>query len=185
MNEPELAADQHPAIEPSVFTCNSSWHPESELACGRCGAIICPDCLVHTPGGTRCKPCANLKRPPMYVLGASHYLRAIGVMLVLAIPIGFVAGIIPSFGLFGLFIGFIAGRGIGQLFAESITRATGGKRGVGMQTVAVLAGGGVMLLALALTRIVILDEPIEFLRFSLMGPVAAAVAATFAWQQLR
>lgn len=185
MNERDLTANEPATIQPSVFTCNSSWHPESALACGRCGAIICPDCLVYAPGGTRCKPCANLRRPPMYEVGVSHYLRAIGAALVLAIPIGFVAGIIPPFGFFGLFIGFIAGRGIGSLLAQAITRATRGKRGPAIQAIAVVAGGGVIFLTLALTRVVLLDEPIEFLRFSLMGPVAAGVAATFAWQQLR
>ena len=126
MNERDWTPDEPAVIEPSVFTCNSTWHPESELACGRCSAIICPNCLVHTPGGTRCKPCANLRRPPMYTMGVSHYLRAIGASLGLAIPIGLVAALIPSFGFFGLFIGFIAGRGIGQLFAQAITRSTGG-----------------------------------------------------------
>lgn len=185
MNERDSTADETTVIEPSVFTCNSSWHPDSALACGRCGATICPDCLIHAPGGTRCKPCANLRRPPMYEVSVSHYLRAIGAALVVAIPIGFVAGIIPPFGFFGLFIGFIAGRGIGSLLAQAITRATGGKRGLAIQLIAVVAGGGVIFATLALTRIVVLDEPIEFLRFSLMGPVAAGVAATIAWQQLR
>lgn len=152
MSEREPAAEEAAVIQPSVFTCNSSWHPDSALACGRCEAIICPDCMVHAPGGIRCKPCANLRRAPMYQVGVKHYLRAGGIMLVLVLPIGFGAALIPSFGFFSLFIGFIAGRGLGSLFAQAITRASGGKRGVGMQSVAV-AGAVVLVLALLLTRV--------------------------------
>jgi hypothetical protein len=184
MNEREPAADEAAVIEPSVFSCNSSWHPDSALACGRCGAIICPDCLIHAPGGTRCKPCANLRRPPMYEVGVTHYLRAAGIMLVLALPIGFGAALIPSFGFFSLFIGFIAGRGLGSLFAQAITRASGGKRGVGIQSIAV-AGAVVLVLVLLLTRVALLDLPFGLIRFNLMGPVAAVVAASVAWQRLR
>ena len=183
MNERDSTADEPAVIEPSVFSCNSSWHPESALACGRCGAIICPDCLIHTPGGTRCKPCANLHRPPMYEVGASHYLRAVGVTLALAIPMGAVGALfLPPgvFGFFGILIGFFLGSGIGSLLARAITSATGGKRGVAMQGVAI-AGVAVILL----TRFALSGLPFELLRLDLMGPIAAFMAASVAYQQLR
>lgn len=182
MNEPELSAEPA-AIQPSVFTCNSSWHPESELACGRCGAIICPDCLVYAPGGTRCKPCANLRRPPMYELGTSHYLRAAGASLALAVPLGAIgAFLIPTggIGFFGILIGFFVGSGIGSLFVRAITAATGGKRGVAMQAAAVSG-----IVALLLVRFALSGAHFELLRFDLVGPIAGFVAASVAWQQLR
>ena len=183
MNERDSTAQEPAVIEPSVFTCNSTWHPESQLACGRCGAIICPPCLGHTPGGTRCKPCANLRRPPMYEVGATHYLRAIGITLALAIPMGFVGALfLPpgGVGFFGILIGFILGSGIGSLLARAITRASGGKRGTGMQSIAI--GGVVVIL---LTRFALAGLPFELLRFDLIGPIAAFMAASVAYQQLR
>ena len=183
MNEPEGAASDPPAIQPSVFTCNSSWHAESELACGRCGAIICPDCLVYAPGGTRCKPCANLRRPPMYELETSHYLRAAGASLALAIPLGVIGALfIPpgGIGFFGILIGFFVGSGVGSLFARAITRATAGKRGIAMQAAAVSGIVGMLLIRFALAGL-----PFELLRYDLIGPIAGFVAASVAWQQLR
>jgi len=183
MNERELAANEPAAIQPSVFTCDSPWHPESELACGRCGATICPGCLVHTPGGTRCKPCANLRRPPMYELGASHYLRAAAASTALAVPLGVVgAFLIPlgGIGFFGILIGFFVGTGIGSLFVRVITAATGGKRGIAMQAIAISGVIGMLL-----TRFALDGLPFEMLRFDLIGPIAGFVAASVAWQQLR
>jgi len=47
------------------------------LRCGRCGAAICPKCLVHTPVGARCPTCA---RPAggLPSLGLLVYGRSIG-----------------------------------------------------------------------------------------------------------
>lgn len=183
MNERESPSNEPATIQPSIFTCNSSWHPESELACGRCGAIICPDCLVYAPGGTRCKPCANLRRPPMYELSTSHYLRAAAASTALAIPLGAVGAIfLPpgGIGFFGILIGFFVGSGVGSLFARAITRATRGKRGIAMQVIAI---SGVV--GLLLTRFALAGLPFELLRFDLVGPIAGFVAASVAWQQLR
>ena len=178
-----MASEDPATIQPSVFTCKSDWHAESALECGRCTAIICPGCMVHTPGGTRCKPCANFRRPPMYDLQASHYLKAAGVSLALALPMGFVGAIfLPpgGIGFFGILIGFFIGSGIGSIFAQSITRVTRGKRGIGMQSVAV---GGV--LVLLFTRFALDGFPFELLRFDLIGPIAGFMAASVAWQRLR
>jgi hypothetical protein len=183
MTDRDPVTNETEVIQPSVFTCNSPWHADSELACGRCGAIICPGCLVHTPGGTRCKPCANLRRPPMYVVGASHYLRAAGATLALAVPMGVVGALfLPpgGFGFFGLLIGFFLGTGIGSLFARAITAATNGKRGIPMQSIAV---GGVIILLI--TRFTLAGLPFDALRFDLVGPIAGFIAASVAWQQLR
>ena len=184
MNERDSTEATEPLIQPSVFTCNSSWHPESALACGRCGATICPGCLVHTPGGTRCKPCANLKRPPMYELGASHYALAAGVSLILALAMGIVGALfVPPgrLGFFGILIGFFVGSGIGSVYATAITRVTRGKRGIGMQLVA--AGGIVALLLIRQFLGGGLD--LRLVSFDLVGPVAGFAAISVAWQRLR
>lgn len=184
MNEPDVSGAGEAVIQPSVFTCNSSWHPDSALACGRCSATICPDCLVHTPGGMRCKPCANSKRPPMYDLSARHYALAVGMVLILAIPMGVVGALfIPPgrLGFFGILIGFFIGSGIGTVFATAITRVTRGKRGIGMQVVAV-AGIVVLLLVRQLLGA---GLDLRVLSFDLVAPVTGFVAASVAWQRLR
>jgi hypothetical protein len=171
-------------IQPSVFTCKSSWHADSALECGRCGVTICPDCLVHTPGGMRCKPCANLKRPPMYELSAGHYALAVGIALLLAIPMGVVGALfIPPgrLGFFGILIGFFIGSGIGSLLATAITRVTRGKRGTGMQLIAV---AGIVVLLLV-RQFLGAGLDLRVLSFDLVAPVTGFVAASVAWQRLR
>ena len=187
MNKPEstgVSEADEAVIQPSVFTCNSSWHAESALACGRCEATICPDCLVHTPGGTRCKPCAKLKRPPMYELSARHYALAIGTSLILAIPMGVVGALFAPpgrLGFFGILIGFFVGSGIGSLYATTLTRVTRGKRGTGMQVTAV---GGIVVLVL-IRQFLGGGFDLQLLSFDLVGPVTGFVAASVAWQRLR
>src|SRR3990170_407576 len=117
-------------------------HPsvESALRCGRCETLICPRCLVFTPAGTRCPDCAKLRRPVMYELGVSHYLRAAAV----AIGLGAVMGVVGAFlvpvgvgGFLFLTLAIFGGSALGGAVAEALTRATRGKRGVPMQAAAV------------------------------------------------
>lgn len=184
MNESDTSGAGEAVIQPSVFKCNSSWHADSALECGRCSATICPDCLVQTPGGTRCKPCANLKRPPMYELSAGHYALAVGMVLILAMPLGVVGALfIPPgrLGFFGILIGFFIGSGIGSLFAKAITRVTRGKRGTGMQLIAV---AGIVVLLLV-RQFLGAGLDLRVLSFDLVAPVTGFVAASVAWQRLR
>ncbi len=43
-------------------------HPEvaSNLRCGRCGDLICPQCMVQSPVGARCPECANIGKAPIF-----------------------------------------------------------------------------------------------------------------------
>jgi hypothetical protein len=43
-------------------------HPDtlSNLACGRCGDLICPQCMVQSPVGARCPECANIGQAPIF-----------------------------------------------------------------------------------------------------------------------
>ena len=189
MNEPDVTQvggteAGEAVIQPSVFTCNSSWHADSALTCGRCEGTICPDCLVHTPGGTRCKPCAKLKRPPMYELSTRHYALAAGTSLMLGMPMGVVGALfLPpgGAGFFGILIGFFIGTGVGSVYATTLTRVTGGKRGVGMQLMAV---GGIVVLLLV-RQVLGAGLNLQLLSFDLVGPVTGFVAASVAWQRLR
>lgn len=183
MNEHSSPAEELDLIEPSVFTCKSSWHAESALTCGRCNAIICPDCLVHAPGGTRCKPCANLRRPPMYEVGLQHYLRSSAITMALAIPLGVIGALILPFGgmgFFGILIGILTGSVMGSLLASAISWATNGKRGPMMQTLAIV-GVGIILLP----RFLLTGLPFELLHIDLIGWTIGTLAACVAYQKLQ
>jgi hypothetical protein len=121
-------------------TTRCATHPdvETELRCSRCETPICPRCLVQTPVGSRCRRCANLRRPPMYEMGPGGYLRAFGAALVFGVLIGLAwALLLPAVGrFFGFFVFFLA-IGLGYLAGEVIERATNRKRGPVVQGAAV------------------------------------------------
>ncbi|MBM3140514.1 MAG: hypothetical protein FJZ92_10030 [Chloroflexi bacterium] len=161
-------------------------HPGTEtyITCGRCGVAICPQCMVHTPGGIRCPHCAQLRRPPMYEISLRDYLRAVPAALSAAIAIGFVGALLlpprSNAGIFLLAIALIAGLGAGAGIAEAITRATNRKRGRAMQLVAL---GGVMVagvLRLVFTGL----DPALWVQ-DIVGGFALAVALVSAWGRLR
>lgn len=160
-------------------------HPSTEtaLTCGRCGVPICPECLVHTPGGIRCPDCAQLRRPPMYEPDVRDLVLAIGVAAVLALPLGFLGSILvpPSRvgGFFLLIIALLAGSGAGAVVAESIQRATG-KRGLTMQLIAI---GGIALAALL--RLLFSGTAPEDVLRDTVGLFLVAIAAVAAWGRLR
>lgn len=118
-------------------------HPDREtlLRCNKCGKPICPECAIRHPVGLRCRECAQLRRIPTYALSPRHYLLALAVGLPSAI-VGVVTGSIfssfISIPLIGGFIPWIIAFAVGLLTAEAISRATGYKRGVGLQVVAAI-----------------------------------------------
>ena len=104
--------------------------------------------------------------------------------MVLAIPMGIAGALLfPSgrLGFFGILIGFFVGSGIGSLYAKALTRVTRGKRGTGMQVIAV---SGIVLLLL-IRQFLGGGFDLRLLSFDLVGPVTGFVAARAAWQQLR
>ncbi len=66
-------------------------HPDVEtgLTCATCGRPICPDCLVETPVGMKCRDCGLAPLPPLY--RASPGALAVGVLV--AALLGGVAGL--------------------------------------------------------------------------------------------
>ena len=161
-------------------------HPDTEtaLACGRCGVAICPQCLVHTPGGIRCPDCAQLRRPPMYELGPREVALAVAVAAALAAPLGFAGSVVlpPSrfVGFFALIVALLAGSGAGGLVAQAISRATGGKRGRTVQVIAVLGILGAGALRLLFSGIELDAAPRDT-----VGHFLVAIAVVAAWGRLR
>jgi len=154
-------------------------HPdvETELRCGRCETLICPRCLVYTPGGVRCPDCAQLRRPPMYELAAAHILKASGVAFGLGLAIGVASAIlIPTFrgGFFLFILGAVAGSGLATAIVGAMTWATNGKRGTAMQAIACAGVASTGLARIALTG------DIDLLTLIVMG-----FGAVVAWQRLQ
>ncbi|MDO8531323.1 MAG: B-box zinc finger protein [Dehalococcoidia bacterium] len=126
-------------------------HPKTEtnLSCGKCGTPICPKCLVHTPVGTRCRACAQLKRLPTFQVSARHYI--IGAVVGLGFAVGTGVGwyVLETELPFVFFITFLlpylrmaAIVGIGFLTGELMSLAVNRKRSTGL---AVIGGLSVFL----------------------------------------
>jgi hypothetical protein len=171
---------------PAVTYCATHPSVETELRCGRCERLICPRCMVHTPGGVRCRDCAMLRRPPMYELSAGHYARAAAAALIVGLGLGAAGSLLLPprglFGLFGLLLPLLAGYGAGSILAGAITRVTRGKRGPAMQ-VAALAG--VAIAAAVRLAPYVLGDSLDRVRGDAVGIVLVAVAAITAWGRLR
>lgn len=117
--------DTPPVAQPEVVYCANHPNVETLLRCSKCDKPICQRCGIRTPVGIRCRECAQLRRPPMYKVGAQHYLLA----AVVALPISFLAGLIMQ--QLGWFLAFFLGAAVGGLIAEVVYRATH-KRGAGL-----------------------------------------------------
>ena len=114
-------------------------HPkvETELACGSCEKPICTKCVYHTPGGQRCKECANLRKLPQYDISITYLARAIGASLAVGAVGGVIWGVIPI-----PFIGILIGMGVGYSVGEAVSIVSNRKVGTQLQ---VVAGVGVVL----------------------------------------
>ncbi|HTE87066.1 MAG TPA: hypothetical protein VK821_20335 [Dehalococcoidia bacterium] len=161
---------------PETVECATHPGVETMLRCGRCGKPICPRCMVMTPGGQRCRECANLRPPPAYDVKAVIKLRAAGA----AVGVGLVAGVLwsllPRF--VGLFV-FLLAAGLGYVMAEAIQRVTNRKRGYVLQ---ITAGFGI-LLAYFVRNYLLHGVPVVI--GDIYGYLAVAIAVMVAISPLR
>lgn len=172
-----------PAPAPEVVTyCQRHPSVESVLRCGRCEAFICPRCLVFTPAGTRCPDCAQLRRPPMYELRLTDYLRAAGVALGLGLALGVIGAFLLPVGVRGflfLTLAVFGGSALGGLVAEVLQRATRYKRGPAMQ-----ASAAATLVLADATRL-FLAGGFELVLIDVAAAVLVVIAIVVAWGRLR
>lgn len=123
--------------------CSCRPSEETFLRCSRCSKPICGPCMVRTPVGMRCPECAGVAMTfgPLSAAGA---IRALIFGLIVAIPVGFLWGLIPAWGFYvALLMGFAG--------AEMVARGAPGRRGPELQAIAVI----VMLVGLAVSRAVL------------------------------
>lgn len=172
----------------SVVECPRNPGVETALRCSRCEEPICPKCMIHTPVGARCRPCARIAKSPVYTLTARGYASA-GVA---SLAGGIAMGLIWIFVLFpfsGGFLSIFLGAGLGYAFTRGLDFATGRKRGPGVIAFAFTGIG----LAWAMQFLFVPELGIDWalrlvviqFREVLYGLVAVGVAAYFAYQQLR
>jgi hypothetical protein len=136
---PEPEADERLRQPVGPWRCAADPSVETYLRCGRCERPICPRCLIQTPVGSRCRDCAQLRKLPMFQVGAIDYLRAVGGGLAGGIAGGLVIILIQGqFRFFGILsVMFLAalGYGVGTAVAKSTRR----KQGTGLGVIAALA----------------------------------------------
>ena len=144
-------------------------HPkvQSNLRCGKCGVLVCPRCLVHSPVGVRCRECAQLRRLPTFDVSGLYLLRAVGVGLALAVAGGLAIAFLSPLLYRVRFLDLIAFVAAGYLVGGGISLAVNRKRGRSLK----FAAGGAMLVAYA---IVTFFAPFPFGLFHL-----AAVGVAF------
>lgn len=163
-------------------------HPgvETELTCAACGRPICPDCLVQTPVGMKCRDCGVAPLPPLY--RASPGALAAGVLVAAAL-----GGVI---GLAALWVAravgwlvLLAGPALGGLVGDAAWRAVG-RRGAAMAgTVAVACAVGVVVLGPQAAAVMGAGPPLGagevltlVVRRPLLPLLAALVAVAAFWR---
>ena len=130
-------------------------HPnvETELRCATCGKPICPDCMVETPVGMKCREHGLQPIPPLYRVSPAGYGAAVLAGLVLSAIAGAVALRFPY-----LILLLVGGVVAGRLIGEAMSYSSGWKRGprlaaVAALTIAVGAVAGGSLLARSWYRV--------------------------------
>ena len=65
-------------------------HPEvaSNLRCGRCSDLICPQCMVQSPVGARCPECSSIGQAPIFRATSVELTRIIALAVVGAVGFG-------------------------------------------------------------------------------------------------
>lgn len=151
-------------------------HPDTatNLRCGRCEKLVCPQCMVHTPVGVRCKECGQGTPIPTYQVSTSYLTRAVAASVVLGVVGGIVIPVLPVPGLLYL----ILMGGYGYLMAEVVTLASNRKRG---RTLQIVAAGGVVLSAIVMATI----SALALGYVDLPGLLGAGLGAYVAYIRLR
>jgi hypothetical protein len=130
-------------------TMYCKYHPgrETKVSCSSCGEGLCPDCMVYSPVGIKCKDCARPNKGMLRKGKPSQYAGAI--------VAGILSSVIGGMILMNIFRGsFLLNIALGFLIGEAVRRGAGGNRGPAF---AVIAGGsaflGLLIAGYALTPI--------------------------------
>lgn len=114
-------------------------HPNrvTMVTCSNCSKPLCPDCMVYSAVGIKCKECATPPRSALATLKTSKFLLAIAAGLWTATALGFAYYYILG-GIRFFFVFIFVSAGIGYLVGEVISRTSG--RYHGLKTAITAAG---------------------------------------------
>jgi hypothetical protein len=121
-DEMRQAWDRAAAVGEPLFCID---HPQREtvLRCNRCSAPVCPDCVVRTPVGFRCKKCVQAQQSGFYNARWYDWIVAAVISFVLSIPAAVVSGLL------GWWFSLIISPFVGSLIGGAVHWATGRRRG--------------------------------------------------------
>ncbi|MFQ5860154.1 MAG: B-box zinc finger protein [Dehalococcoidia bacterium] len=111
-----------------------TYHPgvETALRCRECDKPICPQCMVYTPVGVKCRECARLRKMPPYDVTLQHYVRGGLAGLGIGVASGILLGLLMPFLVYIPFLPWLAFVGMGYAVGEGVSVATNHKRGSGL-----------------------------------------------------
>ncbi|MFP6593950.1 MAG: hypothetical protein VB860_03100 [Dehalococcoidia bacterium] len=124
--------------EQQVIYCPRDPQTETNLRCGRCDELICPNCLIQTVVGSRCPDCAKVRTLPMFEVDTGELGKAAAAGFGTAVSLSFLAGFIVVL-LQIPFFGIIIVGAIGWAVGEVVYRASGHKQSRALQWVAGLS----------------------------------------------
>lgn len=133
---PSLQSATAPA---GPMICAADPGVETYLRCARCEKPICPKCLIQTPVGSRCRDCADLRRPPMFDIKPMGYARAVGAGIGAGIGGSLLLTLVQSMVPFAGFFGFMLMAGLGYLIGEAVSVAVRRKQGNALGVIAALS----------------------------------------------
>ena len=167
-------------LSPLTGPLRCAAHPKTEtyLRCGKCEKPICPRCMIQTPVGARCRPCAGLRRLPMFDVRPMDLVRGslAGVAASAAGGLALLSlSAMPGVGFFG----FILMALLGYLVGEAASRAARRRRSrtLGWATVLALPLG--LVLGQAAFFMLVGGAPAAF-----AVPAAIAMLVTPIWSLL-
>jgi len=131
--------------------------------------------MVQTPVGAKCPDCAKLYKLPTFRVSTTHYLKAAGTGLGMALVCGIVWGVIGAlvhFFYLNLILAAGAGYAIGEVMSLSVNR----KRGTGLAVTASIA--------LIISYVIAIFIPWGF-HFGLFDLLALAIGIFVAVTRLR
>ena len=161
-------------------TCQRCKRP-SRLSCGKCYKSICSNCLLHTPGGIRCRDCSNMKG----LIPSLKWTQTLSLLLLIP-AVGLALGLMislfaPNF--IGLTVFNLALQGgIGYLIASILTflinKPTRYKRGNTIQKLC-LAYAACVLVGVVGTDLALTSN----LKVAIIDILSPAIAALLLWNR--
>jgi hypothetical protein len=126
--------------EPVVQEQACAYHPRrmTLVTCNACGKPLCPDCMVFSAVGIKCRECAKMPRSAIVTLKPHRLARAVAAGLGAGTAVGlayyYILGAIGFF-----FLLYFVALGVGYLVGEAVVRASGHYHGLQTAVIAALS----------------------------------------------